>query len=301
MRKKELNIVLLLPLTFIASCSNLESFDAKMGRYKSQDVESNKVPQLAAIEFSNTNRTIASVEEKNVPTEKSPDEQKNTTTNKKLYFQNLYEQYADLSAFLPEKENPKIEYCPQYHGNFLELKTQKKETANNYNYVFTYDKTYYNDQNYLAKHPELLLPVTEEEALPRAIDILNQSPKLSTSEQSDIVKNALALHLKRTYKELRELCEYGVSQNYYIFENLLTHTKNSSIESNTNGVKILLKTTVFSNIALKTSLDQFKLASIPAGRFPASSSNKSEAINENEIMKRLNVTWMKDYFHKMKE
>ena len=292
---------MILPLTLLGACSGIESYDAKMSRYKSHEIESNKVPLFNVIEFSKTQRSIASVEENKSMEEKAPDAQKNMTTNKKLYFQSLYEQYADLSTYLPEKQNPKIDSCPQFHGNFLDYKNQKKEVHNAYNLVFSYDKTYFTDPSYLAKHPELLLPVTEDDTLPRAVDILVQKPKLTSSEQSEVVKDALALHLKRTYSELRELCEHGVSQNYYVFENLLTHSKNNSIESNTDGVKILLKTTLFSNLALKTSLDQFKQASIPGGRFPASVQTENEYAKEKEVMKRLNVTWMTDYYQKMKD
>lgn len=301
MKNKTKILPTLLPLALLVSCSNLESFDAKMSRYKSHDLDSNKVPEFYPIEFSKAQRGIASVEDSQTTSEKAPDAQKSATTNKKLYFQSLYEQYAELSSFLPEKQNPKIDSCPQFHGNFLEYKTAASFSKTSTNYVFAYEKSSFADALYLAKHPELMLPVAEDQDRPRAIDLLSKKPEVSKSEQSEIVKNALGLHLKRTYMELRELCEYGVSQNYYIFENLMTHSKSAGITSNTDGVKILLKTTLFSNLALKTSLTQFKEKSAPSGRTPASTVTELQDNKEKEVMKRLNVTWMKDYYQKMQE
>lgn len=302
MKNKTKILVVTIPLTLLVSCSNLESFDSKMSRYKSRDVESNKVPTLYPLNFNTNGRTIAS--ESDTPST-PPEALENATvfektiTNKKLYFQSLYEQYAELSSFIPEKQNPKIDSCPQFHGNFLEYKkTSVKDQSQNF--VFSYDREKFTDSEYLAKHPELLLSVVEDDSLPRAVDLLMKKPDMVKSEQSDIVKNALALHMKRTYSELRELCEYGVSQNYYIFENLMTHAKGAGIASNTEGVKVLLKTTLFSNLAIKTSLTQFKEASPSQGRMPASAIH-TEDNKEKEVMKRLNVTWMKDYFQKMRE
>lgn len=303
MKNKAKILAVTIPLTLLASsCSNLESFDSKMSRYKSRDVESNKVPTLYPLNFNTSGRTIASEASNDTV---QPAELENATafektiTNKKLYFQSLYEQYAELSSFIPEKQNPKIDSCPQFHGNFLEYKKTNSKNQSQ-NFVFSYDREKFTDSEYLAKHPELLLSVVEDDVLPRAVDLLMKKPDMVKSEQSDVVKNALALHMKRTYSELRELCEYGVSQNYYIFENLMTHAKGAGIASNTEGVKILLKTTLFSNLAIKTSLTQFKEVPSSQGRMPASAI-KEDDYKEKEVMKRLNVSWMKDYFQKMRE
>lgn len=288
-------LLLLAPTLILTSCSNLESYDQKMARYKSRDQVENKVPEFPAIEFSSKNRSIASEDTQMAPQEMTMKD----VTNKKLYFQSLYHQYLSLSEFIPEKDYPKLETCPQFHSNFLETKNSSAHTSAPTSILYSYKTEMLQDSNYTAKHPELYLPVSSDEHGPKVIDLFKSKPNLKNSEQSDIVKMALTNHLGKTYQEIRELCEHGVSQNYYIFENLMTYSKTKGIHSNLEGVKILLKTTLFSNHALRTSLSSFKDNS--TGRFPASKEMKKMSPDgQEEIMKRLNVVWMKDYYQNMK-
>lgn len=288
-------LLLLAPTLILTSCSNLESYDQKMARYKSRDQVENKVPEFPAIEFSSKNRSIASEDTQMAPQEMTMKD----VTNKKLYFQSLYHQYLSLSEFIPEKDYPKLETCPQFHSNFLETKNSSAKSSAPTSILYSYKTEMLQDSNYTAKHPELYLPVSSDEHGPKVIDLFKSKPNLKNSEQSDIVKMALTNHLGKTYQEIRELCEHGVSQNYYIFENLMTYSKTKGIHSNLEGVKILLKTTLFSNHALRTSLSSFKDNS--TGRFPASKEMKKMSPDgQEEIMKRLNVVWMKDYYQNMK-
>lgn len=289
-------LLLLAPAILLTSCSNLESFDQKMARYQSREKLENKVPEFPAVEFKSVNRTIASETTQVAPTEMNMKD----VTNKKLYFQSLYNQYLSLAEFIPEKNYPTLETCPQFHSNFLETKNYSPSTSAAASLLFSYNSELLQDKNYTAKHPELYLPVSSDETGPKVIDLLRSKPHLKDSEQSDIVKMALTNHLGKTYQEVKELCEHGVSQNYYIFENLMTYSKTKGIFSNQEGVKILLKTTLFSNQALKTSLTLFK--ETPNGRFPASAKEVRlmKVDGQEEVMKRLNVVWMKDYYQNMK-
>lgn len=289
-------LLLLAPTILLTSCSNLESFDQKMARYQSREKLENKVPEFPAAEFKSVNRTIASETTQVAPTEMNMKD----VTNKKLYFQSLYSQYLNLAQFIPEKDYPVLETCPQFHSNFLETKNQTISKVAPTSILYSYDAELLADKNYTAKHPELYLPVSSDDQGPKVIDLLKAKPELKRSEQSDIVKMALTNHLGKTYQEVKELCEYGVSQNYYIFENLMTYSKTKGIHSNQEGVKILLKTTLFSNQALKTSLSSFYKEN-SAGRFPASKEIKKQNLDgQEEVMKRLNVVWMKDYYQNMK-
>lgn len=288
-------LLLLAPTILLASCSNLESFDQKMARYQSRDKVENKVPEFPAVEFKSINRSIASTDEKIAPTEMNMKD----VTNKKLYFQSLYDQYLSLVEFIPEKDYPVLETCPQFHSNFLESKSTQASKTSPTSLLYSYSADALKDKAYTSKHPELYLPVSSDEHGPKVIDLLSSKPELKNSEQSEIVKMALTNHLGKTYQEVKELCEHGVSQNYYIFENLMTYSKTKGIHSNLEGVKILLKTTLFSNHALKTSLTSFKESS--SGRFPASKETQKNMNNgQEEVMKRLNVVWMKDYYQNMK-
>lgn len=288
-------LLLLAPAILLTSCSNLESYDQKMARYKSRDQVENKVPEFPAVEFSSMSRSIASESSQMAPQEMNMKD----VTNKKLYFQSLYNQYLSLAEFIPEKNYPKLETCPQFHSNFLETKTTSLKSSAPTSILYSYEAERLQDKSYTSKHPELYLPVSSDDQGPKVIDLLKSKPELKNSEQSDIVKMALTNHLGKTYQEVRELCEHGVSQNYYIFENLMTYSKTKGIYSNLDGVKILLKTTLFSNYALSTSLSSFKENS--TGRFPASKEMKNMSPDgQEEIMKRLNVVWMKDYYQNMK-
>ncbi len=290
--KKQIALYSVLSLSLVG-CSNLEPIDQKMSRYKTRDIQPNQVPELVPFQFNYTRATTAT--DKNSNTEMIEVTEKDMT-NKKLYFQNLYQQYLDLNTYVSVEKFPVLEMCPQFHSAFLEFKKKGQKDAA-VNFIFSYDVAKLSDTTYLASNPELMLPMTTEEMLPRVVDYLKSRPNITASEQSETVKKALQNHLGKTYAEVKELCEYGVSQNYYAFENLMTYAKTDTIAPGTDGMKILLKTTIFSNEAIKTSLTKFTRPT--GGRFPASTTT-APSFKSNEVAKRLNVPWVRDYYQAMK-
>jgi hypothetical protein len=68
--------------------------------------------------------------------------------------------------------------------------------------------------------------------------------------------DAFKLHLEKTLEEIKELCENGSGENYYAFENLITHMRaNKEYHRSKEAMESLLKITLFSNLALISALE----------------------------------------------
>lgn len=293
----------------LSSCAGPESYQQKMARYEPKAISKNQVPEIQSSEFkfkmsengqaSRVSRAPASAPENpnraDVPYEMN-------ATNKKLYFLTLYSEYESLKNYSPEFSGPSVSICPNFHTSLLKhndkaavlIKTAPAPKK------FSYDSTKYSDDMYVTSRPELLLPLSKDELTPKVIDVI-KSAKTPMSEVAvnDLVHKAIDIHLAKTYSEIRELCEYGVSDNYYIYENLITYIKNNKFEAAPKNMNTLLKTTLFSNMALMSSLNK---QTKTTGRSIASA-NSPETKNPyaNEVMTRLNVTWANQFFDYIKE
>ena len=294
----------------ISSCAGPESYQQKMARYEPKSIGKNQVPEIKTSNF----QFKSSPKLNNTRVERSPAsnlENKNTDvegkesnpTNKKLYFLTLYNEYQSLKNYSPEFSGPTLSICPNFHTGLLKYneKAENVSPKSPINKKFTYDSNKYNDELYVASKPELLLPVSKEEITPRVIDIIKSSSgSINEVAINDLVHKAIEIHLSKTYSEISELCEYGVSDNYYIYENLITHIKNNKFEANNKNMNILLKTTLFSNMALMNSIGP--LSYTKSGRSIASvTSFESKPSYENEVITRLNVTWANQYFNFIKQ
>jgi hypothetical protein len=291
----------------LASCAGPENYQQKMARYSPKTEGRNQVPEIKTYDFkfAQTNvksnvkkgRGPASASDK-IETDKGME---SNTTNKKLYFLSLYTQYENLKSYSTEFVGPSVSICPNFHTSLLrhyEVTPVKNATTVG-DKKFTYDTKKFSDEAYVASNPELLLPLSKEEATPKVIDIIRGSKESFTDFAiNEMVHKALDIHLAKTYSEIRELCEYGVSDNYYIYENLITHIKNNKFEADSSNMNTLLKTTVFSNVALMTSLEkQVKARTHTTGRSIASvDGSEKRGPYIGEIMARLNVTWANQYF-----
>lgn len=302
---KGLNITLsILSLSFIAACAGPESYEAKMNRYTPKTLTKNQVPEIKSNGFTFSgkgNRAPASVVVKKDETA-DPTLEVNYT-NKKLYFLTLLGQYEGMKKYSAQFDAPAINICPHFHTSLLQHKDAKATTFSATvktfnNKKFTYDKARLKDEQYVARHPELLLPLSQNETTPRVVDIMRSEAELTEIKMNDFVHRALDIHLSKTYTEIRELCEYGVSDNYYIYENLITHIKSSDFKAVDSNLNTLLKTTVFSNIALVTSLE--KNVPAPARSIASIKETGTSSTYANEMMARLNVEWAKEYFEDIK-
>ena len=294
----------------LSSCAGPESYQQKMARYEPKSFSQNLVPDIKTGNFkfknspksseSGPGRFPASVKEG--PPQTLEGKEINPT-NKKLYFLTLFSQYETLKHFSAEFSAPSVSICPNFHNGLLGFKDKYSRFEKNYSGIkkLTYDSAKFDDEMYLASKPELLLPLSKDTIAPKVIDIIKSSPeKMSGMAINELVNKAIEIHLAKTYSEIRELCEYGVSDNYFVYENLITHIKNNKFEAGPQNMNTLLKTTVFSNIALINSLDK---ENTPArGRSIASVGSEEKVFPySNEVITRMSVPWVNQYFNYIKE
>ncbi len=308
MKKKTLTTSVIASLATTAllatSCAGPESYQQKMARYTPKVEGKNIVPEIKAYDFKfaqtstkKSARGPASVEP--AVTAEKKEELENNPTNKKLYFLTLYTQYESLKKYSTEFAGPSVSICPNFHTSLLRHR-EKMPVADSTNVSgkkFSYDSAKFSDESYVASNPELLLPLSKEETTPRVIDIIRGSKTtVSDFAVNEMVHKALDIHLSKTYNEIRELCEYGVSDNYYIYENLITHIKNNKFDPDSSNMNTLLKTTVFSNLALVTSLEKQTKGRTQGRAIASVDGDKQRGPYVGEIMTRLNVTWAGQYF-----
>lgn len=275
----------------LIGCSGTESFQKKMERYQARTGENILVPEIisANVEFkpTKTGRFPASIASED-----------SLMTNKKLYFLSLYSQYETMKSLSNNTTAPSISICPSYHTGLVTYQEKHPPVTNSSEKKFTYNQADLSNESYVSTHPELYLPVTKEGTTPKVIDILkNNKEKLTDSAVNELMQNAVNIHLTKTYTELRELCDYGTSSNYYIYENLITHIKQEKFPASTANMNILLKTTLFSNRAILTSF--YREQPTKQGRSIAS--EKSKILFSDEIISRMKVPWANDYFNYLKE
>ena len=280
-------IALLALLT--AGCASTDPYEKKMERYTARSGEKILVPEMkaASIPFSapKPSRLPASASNEAI-------------TNKKLYFLSLYAQYDTLKNITHNPSASDVALCPSFHTGLITYQESHQNSEVSSEKKYNYNQSLFSDEKYVSMHPELFLPVSKEGTTPRVIDILRgmKTPS-SDSAVAEIIDGALNIHLAKTYTELRELCDFGSSSNYYIYENLITHIKNHQFKASTDSMNILLKTTLFSNRALITSLSKDKTVS--KGRSIAS--EKANIPYTDEVVSRLNVPWANEYFRFIKE
>lgn len=315
MQQKKITTALFSALTtslLLASCAGPESYQQKMARYTPKNEGKNQVPDIKTFDFKFAQSAVKKTTSSRGPASaaeaepaRSSVELESNPTNKKLYFLSLYTQYETLKNYSTEFVGPAVSICPNFHTSLLRHneKTPAKTTSAAGVKKFSYDLTKLTDEAYVAGNPELLLPLSKDETTPRVIDVIRGTKGTVTDfAVNEMVHKALDIHLSKTYSEIRELCEYGVSDNYYIYENLITHIKNNKFEADNSNMNTLLKTTVFSNQALMASLEKQTNVRRTAGR--AIASVGSEAKNGpyvGEIMARLNVGWAGQYFEFISE
>ena len=221
MNTKSLSLALTTVSLLAISCSSgfkrPESIADKMVRFKAKNIGQNFTPsyQVADVQFQSKRRgrAPASVIKSNTG--------KKNISNKRLYFLSLHNQYQQLKQYVGTDSAPTLSICPRFHTSLLKYKDTYGSTPYQSKvYTSKYTKDQLVDKNYSAKYPELYLPVTKDAVTPTVMDILAKNSK---KQVENVVQNALQIHLSKTYNELKELCEFGSSDNYYVYENLLTH------------------------------------------------------------------------------
>ncbi|MCY4523531.1 MAG: hypothetical protein OXB84_02205 [Halobacteriovoraceae bacterium] len=211
-------------------------------------------------------------------------------SNRQLYFLTLLSQYDHLSVFSQNKKT-QIRHCPGFHSSVLDYRKRLvfKKAIKQKIKQDNYSGGQWRQREYLSLFPELILPVRSSDKSPLVVDLIREK---GIKSLPGIIQKAFSTHLEKLYGELQELCESGVSSNYYNYENLITISlMNSGLMPSRENMKVLLKLTVFSNMALINSLSTQMDKTF---RFP--SSLLKQDIYMDEVVRRLSVDWVRDYF-----
>lgn len=325
--KSTLSITLgVLILTGCASVyQDPESFDDKMARFQAKNLSLNTVPnfKVAQIPLNPSDKYQQQEGRKPAALEVSPvsflEAQENGPgkfSNRHLYFMTLYTQYNELKMFVDNQSSPKINSCPAFHTSFLQKKGSAQVSSKRRSYTpsphITVQKL--DSSNFQALYPELMLPLTKDNLHPTVADYFHNrsehyqdDPEQFHDDLQEMVTKSLEIHLSKTYHELSELCEYGQSDNYYVYENLISYTqRNPYFGPSAKNMQTLLRTTLFSNMALGQSLTTQSTPIEPSpqrGRsiasIPQVDTQKSDEVFGKEVMERANADWSKHYFESL--
>jgi hypothetical protein len=284
---KNFNLLPLILSVGIVSCSSYqrpESFQDKMERFNAKSKYTNTIPDIKIDDSLFKGRKMASIKKKRKKKELTP------MSNKRLYFLTLFQQYNQLRPF-SKIDSPNVSICPNFHTAILDHKNrlESKFGEDKKSYKFSYTSKLSDGE--LKKIPEMYLPLNKEGKTPSVFELYKRNKSKSLNK---LVSKALGIHLGKTFKELTELCEYGSSDNYYAYENLATHIKtDGKLSASKSSLKILFKTTLFSNKALIKSFSKIK------GRTPASEKEKSRRLGSffTKVVNRLGVDWAVDYIN----
>ena len=290
------SLLLLLSAGCASSYRAPESVEQKIARYEPQGTKTNLVPELPTAKASKAakaGRAPASVSME-APEETSSDLQH---SNKRLYFLTLFSQYKELDA-----KGRELNICPHFHSQLVDHSESYRNQMTSVKAIPQYSaqliENILKDETLLSQYPEFALPMTETNLRPRVIDVLAKAPVEKREELSKMeLERALMIHSNKTYAELAELCEYGSSDNYYIFENMVAHMNRHKNSPQPEQLRILLKSSLMFNHALVQSLkgQQTKAPS----RAPASAETTTGIPYTSEALKRLNAAWSQEYFKTM--
>ena len=192
-------------------------------------------------------------------------------SNKRAYFLSLWKQYQEFEVITAEKAP--INSCPQFHDDLIthgkDLKSSGVISKN-----LDFKDVILNSQN-IYSYPVLSLPYKDTDTYQYL------SMKNKWGESKEIVSSALKNHKKTMKKEIETMCEYGESQDYYIYENMISYYKNNDkFIYSYDSLPAVLKIPVISNI--------FLLQSLNAGIDEVS-------VFENNLLSKMNIPWFKNY------
>lgn len=209
-----------------------------------------------------SSRSIASVVE-NAPNYTS-------LSNKEVYFLALYEQYNAFRNYT--LKNDSVQSCPAFHQTLIKQERAKKLSSKSSDLKINRDKAIYN--------PVLALPY-------EGVDLFSYFNSKGWNQSQDHVQNALSDFSENQFKEIKQLCETGSSDQYFVFENLISyHQTNTDFGKNRESLAALLKVPVFANLLILDNIDR-------------NAYDKGYTAFTNEAMGRVNSLWLKDYLKQL--
>lgn len=285
MKKLTLSIIIL----SLVSCSNVTTKNKNQVRIGEGVKTNSGMPNFYLSEDfvpkkKEVSRSIASV---------TIDHNLEEVNNKKVYFLTLLGQYNRFNSLLG-KTNEDIKVCPFFHNSIVRQGKYLRKLKENASGIKGKDylRVSYSP-NLLPLFPELSLPVNEEE------NVYQYTSQFKSNDMiQSFVKVAMEEHAARNKKELKKLCEYGASDNYYLFENLLTHFNTEDAFNNSmDSLRAVLKIPVFANLLLLRSLDPQFVYYGKKQFYEVSQISGKYSIFEEELITRSNLSWMKLYIN----
>lgn len=164
---------------------------------------------------------------------------------RRVYFSALYHQYLTLGQYLGKK--PTLKFCPQFHHDKVET------DGSTFPKVMVYQTSNVGEEG-RDYFPELAF-----------------NKNFSLRDYHKVIR-----------EELETLCDEGLSDNYYKFDNLVTHYSNKkSFHKDPKAMASVLKIPVFANFYL------VKMLQIPGMNFSSQ--------EEKKFIKLTNTYWFENY------
>ena len=319
--KRSVQLTLLCSILFGSGCalnSNSDDYWQKTAeRYEGKDVSAFPLTDLSNFNFAflrpnkhgastkKTRKTASHQKDhqhKGIKSLKKLEEEKvGKMSAKELYFSLLYYQYVYFDRFVVNGIIPKnrksITFCPKYHSRFLELQEQslhiKQRVLHSLAMNIIKTPEMLKDDSAVSLYPELYLSMDDGDPQDNVRKYMQEYPR---EDLQLALYTAVELKARSTYDELNHLCEYGHSNNYYIFKNIIEYQGRKETNwQNPPGkqFKYLSKVPVFSNMIILRSL-LIKDSKSISFKHPQES-----FYLEEELIKRIKAMWMKQYFHSL--
>jgi hypothetical protein len=171
---------------------------------------------LKTVQFPYANELLATIQERNsnrLPASIELEAREDKST-RRIYFSSLYYQYLTFGSYLEKTRD--LNYCPQFHHDKLEVEGWQVPEVSAYR----------------ATHIQ-----------PEGKDFF---PELVFHQDFSIRD-----YHEQIRDEIVTLCEEGLSDNFYKFDNLVTHhAPRSSFHFQPEAMKSLLKIPIFANFYL---------------------------------------------------
>lgn len=289
MRKESTkNIYLLLISLGLLSCSTARTGAGKS--FGGQKLQANKLKRLSGDEDSSpsffytdykpsrASRSIASVESSDIG-------------EKEAYFLGLWEQKKEMEKLLSsevegfaQKISQQKDICPAFHHTLLSAKKQLKfnpQHSPQKNWLGEHWNSQsweriFNERSFVA-NPVLALE-TENGA-----DIYSLYNENGNVERED-VHEAFHMFYQQTQEEIKQLCDTGSSDDFYVFTNMVKFYSGQDFFASGQALEALLKLTPVSNYYVLQSLRSPK-------------NYKAHGFYEKHLLKKLNALWFNHYLH----
>jgi len=252
---------------FLASCATKSPnlLNVKYKRVKLEQ-ESYEKPQFFYAELSETrrSRSIASVSE-------------DSLNDKEAYFLGMYKQKLKMEKILGIAQSNK-NYCPAFHNHLLTYGKQLHKDSQKFSLVKDWKALAASSQ--VLSNPMLALPVNGEKDLYTYI-------KEESFVDAETVQETFRNYYKITKNEIRDLCETGSSEGYFVFRNYSQYySTDNSFNQTEKALAALLKVTPVTNYYL---LDSIKIGG-----------TKGPDYFETQMFKKLNAQWFRGYVDRLK-